>query len=120
MPEPHPSQPCFSSGKRAAVKGEGWSWTCEQLLKWALGACHGLTESIPHPTPTDGLSRERLQGPWTVEPIQLPSALWDERVVVPASNHQVLTHSGGHQKVDTTAWPSVLTPHGQAPNEEGL
>ena len=70
--------------------------------------------------PADGLSGERLQGPWTVEPIQLPSALWDERVVVPASNHQVLTHSGGHQKVDTTAWPSVLTPHGQAQNEEGL
>ena len=29
--------------------------------------------------PTDGLSRERLQGPWTLEPIQLPIALWDER-----------------------------------------
>ena len=45
--------------------------------------------------PTDGLSRERLQGPWTLEPIHLPSALWDERMVVPASNHQVLTHGGG-------------------------
>ena len=45
--------------------------------------------------PTDGLSRERLQGPWTLEPIQLPSALWDERMVVPASNHQVLAHGGG-------------------------
>ena len=45
--------------------------------------------------PTDGLSRERLQGPWTLEPIQLPRALWDEHMVVPASNHHVLTHSGG-------------------------
>ena len=48
--------------------------------------------------PTDGLSRERLQGPWTPEPIQLPSALWDECMVVPASNHQGRTHGGGSSR----------------------
>ena len=45
--------------------------------------------------PTDGLSRERLLGPWTLEPIRLPGALWDEQMVVPASNHHALTHMGG-------------------------
>ena len=45
--------------------------------------------------PTDGLSRERLLGPWTLEPIHLPGALWDEQMVAPASNHHALTHMGG-------------------------
>ena len=78
-----------SSVESSNITGLTWSHIV------AIGCMPWFNRVESASSPTDGFSRERLQGPWILEPIQLPSALWDEPMVVPASNHQVLTHGGG-------------------------
>ena len=60
--------------------------------------------------PTDGLSRERLQGSWTLDQSnsRVPcgtNAWWSLLQTI-----KCLPMAAGHQEVDTTAWPPALTP----------